>query len=47
MSIIHPFNLMSMIAKNEIPYYFVMGIGMIYVIVCFGISYTMFCRQEF
>lgn len=47
MSIIHPFNLMSMIAKNEIPYYFIMGIGMIYVIVCFGISYVMFCRQEF
>lgn len=47
MPIIHPFNLMSMIAKNEIPYYFIIGIGMIYVIVCFGISYVMFCRQEF
>lgn len=47
MSIIHPFNLMSMIAKNDVPYYFIIGIGMIYVIVCFGISYVMFCRQEF
>lgn len=47
MSIIHPFNLMSMIAKNEVSNYFIVMLVMIYMIICFGISYIIFCRQEF